>query len=58
MEVAYHFAVIVMSLLIFFLKITGSNTVFTFFLQFAGKIVPLFTMAIALAKILKYFNLV
>lgn len=58
MEVVYHFAVIVMSLLIFFLRVTGSNTVFTFFLQFAGKVVPLFSMAYAVAQIFKYYNLV
>jgi hypothetical protein len=56
MEIVYHFVVVVMSLLIFFLRVTGSNTVFTFFLQFLGKVVPLFSMAYAVVQIFKYFS--
>lgn len=61
MEVAnliYHFLVIVMSILVFFLNITFPNAFFEIVLKFIGKIVPLFCILYAGVQIFKYFGLI
>jgi hypothetical protein len=59
MEIAnliYHSSVIIISILIFFLKITAKN--FELLYKALGKIVPLFCMMYASLQIFKILNLI
>jgi len=54
----YHFAVIVIALVIFFLKVRGPNNIFTIFCQIMGKLVPIFCILYAGVQIFKYFGII
>ena len=61
MEVAnliYHFSVIVMSVLVFFLTISFPNAFFEMVLKLIGKIIPLFCILYAGVQIFKHFGII
>ena len=58
LELVFHFAVIAISLVVFFLRITASNAIFEFFMSAIAKVVPLFCMLFSGVQIFKYFGLI
>lgn len=53
----YHFSVVCVSLIIFFLKITAPNAIFEFFARAICKIVPLYCILYAGIKIFQHFGI-
>jgi uncharacterized membrane protein len=43
----YHFSVILISLIVFFLRLTAPNAIFELIIRALGKLVPFFTMVYA-----------
>lgn len=54
----YHFAVITISLVIFFMEVTAENAVIELIAKILGKIVPLFCIFYAGIEIFKYFGVI
>lgn len=54
----YHFCVIAMSILIFFMKFSAPNDFFELILKTLGKIVPLFSIAYAIVQLFKHFQII
>lgn len=54
----YHFSVMIMSIVIFFMKISATNEIFALFLKAIGKIVPLFCMLYAGVQIFKHLGII
>lgn len=54
----YHFSVMIVAIVMFFMKLTAPNAIFELFLKAVGKIVPLFCMLYAGIQIFKYYGIV
>jgi hypothetical protein len=54
----YHFSVMIISIVFFFMKLTAPNEILQLFLRAIGKIVPLFCMLYAGVQIFKHFGIV
>lgn len=54
----YHFSVMVIAIVMFFMKLTAPNAVFELFLKAVGKIVPLFCILYAGIQIFKHFGII
>jgi hypothetical protein len=55
-DLIYNLAVVMCSLLLFFMKFTAPNAVFELILKALGKIIPLFCMLYASIEVFKYFG--
>jgi hypothetical protein len=53
----YHFSVMIIAIVMFFMKLTAPNAIFELILKAVGKIVPLFCMLYAGIQIFKYFGI-
>lgn len=54
----YHFCVIAMSILIFFMKFTSQNDFLELIIKTLGKIAPLFSIAYAIVQLFKHFKII
>lgn len=57
-EITFHFAVILMSIIIFALKVTTTNHSLEMFYKTLSKLVPLFAMVYSAIQLLKEFGAV
>lgn len=53
----FHFSVMLISLMVFFLKITAPNAFLELILKAIGKLIPLFCLLFAGVQIFKHFGL-
>lgn len=53
----YHFAVLLMGIVLFFLKVTAPSALFELILKTIGKLIPLFCIFYAGVQIFKYFGI-
>lgn len=58
LDLIFHFSVILMSLIIFFSKVTAENQIFALLFKAMGKLVPFFCMLYAGVKIFKHFGII
>lgn len=56
METAFYFCVVVMSTLVFFMKVTALNAWSELFLRFVGKVVPLFTAVYSMYQLIEHLK--
>lgn len=58
METVYHFSVVIIAIIIFFMKVTAPNAFGQLILRLLAKVVPLFCMLYAGIEIFKYFKII
>jgi len=57
-NLTYHFSVIIIAIVMFFMNITAPNAYVQLLFRAVGKIVPLFCMLYAAIQIFKHFGIV
>lgn len=57
-SIIYHVSVMIISIIIFFMKITSPNAIFELSLKLLAKIIPLFCMLYAGVQIFKYVGII